>query len=134
MSIFDPFHIAAANLINRFGNIQYYIKRTTGVYNPATGEATVTEVEIPIKAVIMDLPLQSNGNTYKNGTLIEAGDKQCMFLPIERTNNNGVPPIDINPISDFVKINGENWKIITKKEYNPSTVENICVDLYIRKA
>ena len=133
MSVLDGFHRTAYNLITRFGSTQYYVKRTVGTYNPATSEVAITEVEIPIKAVIMDLTLQSNGNTYRNGTLVEAGDKQCMFIPIEQLSN-GIPAINVDPTSDYIRVNGENWKIITSKETNPSTSENIYVDLYMRKA
>ena len=134
MSVLDGFHRTANNLITRFGSTQYYVKRTLGAYNPSTSEASVTEVEIPIKCVVMDLTLQSNGNTYRNGTLIEAGDKQCMFIPIEQSNNSGIPPLVVDPTSDFIRINNEIWKIITSKETNPSTSENIYIDLYMRKA
>ena len=133
MSVLDGFHRTAYNLITRFGSNQKYIKRSVGTYNPATSSVDVVETEITIKALIMDLTLQSNGNTYKNGTLIEAGDKQVFFIPPERLNPT-VQPIIVDATTDYIRFDGQLWKIITNKEVNPSTSENIYVELYVRKA
>ena len=133
MSSFTSLSNTAINLITRFGTTINYIQKSNGVYNPAIGEMQVVEKVIPVKAAILDLTLQSNGNTYRNGTMIESGDKQVLIIPPERLNE-GIETLKINPVSDYLQFGNQNWKIVTYKETNPSLTENVYIECYVRKA
>lgn len=132
MSYFAEFDKTALEMVNLFGTTATYIKNTGGSYNPATGEYSLAQTTFPIKCIVMDLTLQSNGNTYRNGTMIEAGDKQVYIIPPEKIN----PTADVlivNPSTDKILIGTKEWNIVTSKEYNPSQSDNVLIELYIRK-
>ena len=119
--------------MQRWGFDVTVIRVVKGIYNPATSQATNTEIQIPCRAMIFDLTLQSNGTAYKSGTLIEAGDKQLLIQPNFSDGYFQHEEVErLEPNKDFVLIGNKKYKIITFKEINPSNSDSIIWDCYVR--
>lgn len=130
---FADFDNAVKEFFADFGFTATYIKpRADGVYDPSSGEYTSVVDEIPVEAILLDLTLQSNGLSAKFGTLVEAGDKNLLVRPPNKTNSLQ-PALIINPVSDRVRVNGVEYKVVTMKEVNTTASDAIVYDLYIRR-
>lgn len=133
MTAFSDFDGAVAEFMQEFGFTATYLQPDgTSTYDPATGTNSVNYLRIPVKAVQMDLNLRSNGTTVANNTLIQSGDKQLYIQPPNKTDAI-LLPLEVNPSSDKVEINGVVWRILTFKEITPSASDQILIELYIRK-
>lgn len=110
----------------------YYIKATTGAYDPSTGEVAVTTVEIPVQAILLDLIRTNNGLSSKFGTEILAGDKEVYVLPPEKADPLAIPLV-VDTTSDRIRIGNTTYKIEVMKEANPSASAPLLYDLLIRR-
>lgn len=129
MSLAD-FDATVLEIITEFGTMGTYNKVTPGVYNPATGTATTVTTAIPVKVMLMDLTLQSNGQSVKYGTEILAGDKEGYLVPPIKS---GGPAIVVDTVNDSLTVAGIIYSIETFKEVNPSGVDPILYSLYLRR-
>ena len=66
----------ALRLITKFGKAVSYVSVTDGVYDPATGAVSPTEVSSSIKALIVSYSLRGDGFT---SGLIREGDRKITF-------------------------------------------------------
>ncbi len=106
-------------------------KSTEGSYNPDTGEFTkATATSTTVRVVLIDYALTSNGLQTKSGTLIEANDKQC-YMDAKATNGTDISRA-VSAV-DHLVIDGETWRVMNVKEYNPSGSYTIMYDLMLRK-
>ena len=128
----NDFDIIIQEFFVELGFAATYIKKTQGDYNPATGEASETTVEIPVKAIQLDLPLTRNGASTISGTAIQDGDKQVFVQPPQKTEEYALPII-IDVASDKINLNGVLWNIVTFKEINPTGLNQILIELYVRR-
>ena len=129
----DKFARVVTKEMQRYGFDMSVVRQVKGAYNPATSSASITELEIPCRGIMFDLTLQSNGDQTKLGTLIEMGDKQLFIQPTEDdgfyyNNETG----SLYPNQDRVKIGGKIYKILTFKQVNPSTLNSVLWECYIR--
>ncbi len=108
-----------------------YISRPSGEYDPAESRFVETTKVTPVKAILLDLTLQSNGLGNKLGTEIMAGDKQLYVQPPQ--GSTGPMPLQLDPTKDTVKIGATVYKIVTVKEINTTGTYPILYDLYIRR-
>lgn len=127
----NDFDIAVMEFMQENPLTAMYIK-AVGEYDPTTGEVVETVTEIPVEAILMDLTLQSNGLSTKFGTLIVAGDKELYVRPPNKTNPLNAPLV-VDSANDRVRVNGFEYKVVTSKEVNPTGVDPILFDLYIRR-
>lgn len=125
--MFEDFDLAVLELMNEFGTTGQYVRVRTGDYNPATGTAQTTTIEATVQLIVMDLTLQSNGNSVKYGTKIEAGDKEIYIRPTEQMKLLG-----IDPATDSVRVGDVTYKVVTHKEVNPTGNHPIVYSLYVR--
>lgn len=108
-----------------------HINRTTGEYDPAQSEYVETVVDVPVRAILMDLTLQSNGLGSKLGTEILAGDKQLFVQPPQ--SDSGPISLQLDPSKDTVSVGAVAYKIVTVKEINTTGAYPILYELYIRR-
>ena len=128
----DDFDLVVLAFMQDYGVAATYIKKTQGDYNPATGEASETTVEIPVTVIQMDLPLTRNGASTISGTAIQDGDKQVFVQPPQKTEEYALPLV-IDVASDKINLNGVLWNIVTFKETNPTGLNQILIELYVRR-
>jgi len=127
------FDTVVMEMMQEFPMEAIYIKQSEGSYNPATGTVSPsTTLETPVQALLFDLTLQSNGFSVKFGTLIEAGDKNLLVRPPNKTDPLA-PALVVNPATDRVVVAGVTYKIVTFKEVNPTGTDPVLFDLYIRR-
>lgn len=133
MADFADFDNAVKEFFNDFGFTATYIKASTdGSYDTSTGEYAAVVEEIPVEAILLDLTLQSNGLSAKFGALVEAGDKNLLVRPPNKTDSTQ-PALTVTPVSDRVRVNGVEYKIVTMKEVNTTSTNALIYDLYIRR-
>ncbi len=79
-------------------------------------------------------PEGKNYMSYCSGgtseTLIEANDKQC-YMDAKATNGTDISRA-VSAV-DHLVIDGETWRVMNVKEYNPSGSYTIMYDLMLRK-
>lgn len=126
MDNFNDFHQAIVEFMRESGKLVTLKKTVEGEYDPALGTIPMTEVEIPVKALMMDLTLQSNGLSVKYNTAIEAGDKEIYVQPNRDT------PFTIQT-DDRILFGSIEYKVVTMKEINPTGDDPIVFMLYCRR-
>ncbi len=111
-----------------------YLQREliTSPYDPATGEAIQSTIEIPLQGLLLDLTLRSNGTGTAPGTLIQDGDKELYIRPPEKTDPLAAPLV-MHPESDKIRIGSTIYSVVEMKEANNSASNPIVYLLYIRK-
>src|SRR5688572_22094253 len=113
----EDFDAVVVEFMREYGFTATYVQRTLGEYDPAEGEAPLTEEHTPVQAILLDYTLQSNGFGNKFGTDIMAGDKEMYIQPPNKVDA-GVPALNILPTQDTILANGVEYKIVTMKELN----------------
>jgi hypothetical protein len=116
-------------MMKEFGAEALYVKSTPGEYNPATGSVDSGTKNIPVKGILLDFTLQSNGLTTKYGTQILAGDKQFFMQPPTKA---GGLPLTIDPVNDRVRIGPSAYRVVTMRELNPTGTSPILYELVLR--
>lgn len=91
------------NLIVRFGQGITLVRRTSGSYDPETGEVAVSEIAQLTVGVVLDY-----GTKNIDGTLIKAGDKQLL-----------TPATTTPGVNDNAIIAGTSYTITMVKEVSP---------------
>lgn len=104
---------------------------TTGTYDPTTSSYTPgTPTTTTVKVVLLDYSASQNGTYVNENTLIQANDKQCYM----DAKVNGVDLVKKpSPAGDTLTVNGETYRIMNCKEYNPTGSYTIMWDLLLRK-
>lgn len=120
----DDLERAAYELVTEFGAPAVYSVTTTE-YVPG-GQVVASKLDYPVKAVVLDLTLQSNGLSTKYGTEIKAGDKEAYVLP----PSGGLV---IKPDSDTLAFGGVVYTVATFKEINPTGAKPYVYMLYLRR-
>lgn len=138
MSYASPFDKVVVKYMARFGFDVNIVRNITdeSEYDVSTGTYLVSEQLIPVRGMLWDLTLQSNGTSNVGKSLIEAGDKQLLIQPPAKSDKyyySEFVSSDIVPGRDFVRINDDTYKIVTFKEYNPTASDSILWECYIRK-
>lgn len=118
VGLFSDFGVTSANAV--------LVQASQSDYDPSVGSVVATTAEIPVRALLVDLTLQSNGLSLKYGTQIIAGDKEAYVLP------NSDTPFTINP-NDKLRIAGIEYKVVTLKEFNTTGLNPIAFSLYLRR-
>lgn len=127
------FDQVVANAMRRRGGISTLRVFTTGTYDPDTGSVSETQTDYTVKTVILDYPAYNIGDKSEYNTLILAGDKQCFMMPYSKSNPPATEPL-VNANKDILIDNlGTEWKIITKKEMNPSGTDVVYFEFHLRK-
>jgi len=109
----------------------YYTKYTQGAYDTTTSEFTTTTVEIPCKAILLDLTRDSRGLSSISGKEILAGDKELFLFPPNKVDSL-VAPLEIDTTSDRVRIGSIVYKIESMQEANPDAINVILYRFMIR--
>ena len=98
-------------------------------YDPATGENTSVETTYPVRVIVMDFALISNGILTDKGTLVTSSDKQVYM---DATQADGTqPPVNIQSNGFKLIVGSVTYRITVVKQYNPSTTETIMYDLKV---
>lgn len=132
MSILSDFDDVVMMFMDDFPMIATYVSQTDGVYDPITGTVSSTSKTTDVQAILLDLTLSSNGLSTRHGTVVVAGDKQLIVRPPNKTDIDA-PALVINTATDRVIVNGQDYKVVTYKEINPTGNNPIAFDLYLRR-
>jgi hypothetical protein len=124
------------DMVAEYGAQATYIRNLgDGAYDPATGVNTQLPAEIPIQAIVMELTLQSNGQQLVNGKMIQWGDKVMYVIPTE-----GMLPVlqpeagfIVEGYDDSVRVGTVVYKVVTMKVVDPTMVNAIMYELYVRR-
>jgi len=126
----DDFDEVVVAMMDDYGTEAIYQKSIQGAYNPETG-MSISTTQQSIKAILMDLTLQSNGYSVKWGTMVQAGDKEIYVQPPERIDHH--PALVIDPATDAIVVAGVTYKVVTHKTVNPTGAHNIVHTFYVRR-
>lgn len=133
MQDFSDFHETVYEMMQEFGFLATYIKKTNGTYNTSTSDNVgATSTNISVQAVLLEYNLKKDGLGENSNTLIKAGDKLLFIRPYEQTKRNATH-IDVDPTIDRVQIGTTIYKIVTFKEHNTTSADQILIELYIRR-
>lgn len=100
---------------------------TDAVYDPDTSSYVGTETTYPVRVIVMDFALISNGTLTDKGTLITSSDKQVYM---DMTQADGTqPPITLESNGFRLVVGSVTYRITVVKQYNPSTTQTIMYDL-----
>lgn len=102
---------------------------TDSEYDPDTSSYVGTETTYPVRVIVMDFALISNGTLTDKGTLVISSDKQVYM---DMTQSDGTQP-PIKPQANGFKliVGTTTYRITVVKEYNPSTQRTIMYDLKV---
>lgn len=123
------FDAVVVEMVQEFGGDALYVQSSAGEYDPATGSVAPVIKSIPVKGILLDFTLQSNGLTTKYGTTILAGDKQFFMQPPSKT---GGLPLKITPVADHVRVGSKSYQVVAMREHNPSGLDPIVYELVLR--
>lgn len=107
-------------LFDYFGGIgtDGMYEKTDVSYDPATGVTSEIAQSIPVRCIVLDPTLQSNGYALRNGTNIQTGDKQIFILPPKLTDSLS-SNFTVDPAKDKIVVGSEQYNIVTFKQVNP---------------
>ena len=109
-----------------FGGPAVFVRVNAGVYDPILSKVTQTEFLYNTTAIMMDYIKKDEGVKDRENSLIRSGDKQVFIRPIL---NGPYPKQGV----DFIEMAGVRRKIVSVKEVNPSGLEPIFFELYVRE-
>lgn len=98
-------------------------------YDPSTGTVTEADVTYPVRVIVMDFALISNGTLTDRGTLITSTDKQVFMDATQSDGSQPTQPI----LADGCKlvVGSTTYRITVVKQYNPTTTASIMFDLKV---
>lgn len=100
---------------------------TDATYDPDTSSYVGTETTYPVRVILMDFALISNGTLTDKGTLVTSSDKQVYM---DMTQVDGTqPPIKLEANGFKLVVGTTTYRISVVKQYNPSTSRTIMYDL-----
>lgn len=129
MSLAD-FDNVVLQMMDDFGATQTYVMSSQEEYDTETGTVSSVTTSVPVRMILMDLTLQSNGLSLKYGTEILTGDKEAYVQP--PVKNSG-PALVITPGSDKLVVSGTTYTVVTFKEVNPTGTDPVLYTLYLRR-
>jgi len=109
-----------------FGGHAVLIRVSAGVYDPVLSKVAQTEILYNTTAIMLDYIKKDEGVKDRENALIRSGDKQIFIRPIL---NGPYPEQGV----DFIEMAGVRRKIVSVKELNPSGLEPIFFELYVRE-
>lgn len=104
-----------------------YHQYLQGSYDPSTSEYSITQVDTPMQAIMLDLTRSSNGASSKFGTNISEGDKEIYLKPIPSSS------IIPDPTSDKVTVGSWTYKMAVVKSLDPTGTSPMLYNLYLRR-
>lgn len=128
----EDFDQCVTEFMNDFGGVGILHIAGTSIRNPDTNDLEVVVTPIQVRAILLDLTLQSNGLQTVAGSLIQAGDKRCYIQPINKTNPALAMPV-VQPNKDKFEMGDITYTIVTLKEINPTATNNVLYELYLRR-
>lgn len=111
MTFYSEMAAVAHELLLEFGKTVVLRRVTPGVYDPATGAASVTTADQPAIGALFDYDPRDSGKGFTPETLIQAGDKQCLLSP------SGVTAPEPG---DFIVDGSDTWTVLNVKSVNPA--------------
>jgi hypothetical protein len=138
MQDFSDFIGLVNDMMDEFGTVGTLVVNLEGDgYDPATGTTNSVTADIPIKCIIMDLTLQSNGAGTRDKTLIQDGDKVLYVRPSDELLPILMPDgiLAVDSSDDKVVVGGHTYDVVTTKVLDPtaSGTKPIMFELYIRR-
>lgn len=127
----DDFHRMLAEFFNdpETAFDATFIRQFPGVPNDDEGTVSSEFLEIPVRAIKMDVFGNMAGSRTKLGTLIQEADQVLYVQPSELLSNY----LPIDPNSDSVDIKEVLWEVLAVKEYDPSGSECVLYEMYIKR-
>ncbi|MGT2493126.1 hypothetical protein ACU4GD_28100 [Cupriavidus basilensis] len=123
MTFYQEMAETADELLREYGKQRVLRRLTPGQYDPDTGTVTEAVEDFPGTAALFDFELQSAGQAFAPGSLIQIGDKQCLLSPI------GMPqPVIGNLLLDGAEV----WQVMNVKTVNPAGTP-VLHELHLRR-
>jgi hypothetical protein len=124
--------IVVAKFMKLYGFEADIVTEGVATYNPATSQYTKPTIIVKVKAILMERTLPFNGDMSDSGILF--GDKILYVQPpVKSSLYTDVVLDELQANRDRVRINGDEFKIVTFKNTNPSTADSSLWECYIRK-
>ncbi len=112
MSFYTDIQATANSALAELGQVVTLISKTTGAYNPATGNAAVTVSTQQVKGVVFPISTRDI-----DGTLIRQGDQKLML---------GMAGTTAPQVDDTVTIGATAYTITYVKLLAPAGVSVLC--------
>lgn len=138
MKDYSDFICGISGMMDDFGlNAVLITQLDMGEYDVLTGTKPVVTGEIPVRGILMDLKLHTNGLGTKDKTLIQVGDKVFYVKPTDYLLPILMPDgvLAIDSTDDRVVIGSTVYKVVTMKTLDPSVSRSapILFELYLRR-
>lgn len=138
MRDYSDFAAGIDSMMADFGTNAFLVTQLdTGEYDAEAGVKPVVTSQIPIRGIIMDLTLQSNGLGTKVRTMIQAGDKVFYVKPTDYLLPILMPDgvLAVDSTDDRVVIGKATYKVVTMKIMDPdaSGTAPILFELYLKR-
>lgn len=138
MQDFSDFRDAVRDFMDEYGAEATYITQMdVGSYDPATATNTVNIGEFPVRAIMAELSLQSNGAKSKYRTVIREGDKMLYVEPTADMLPILFPSgmLEVDPTDDRIILGGVTYKVVTAKVVDPTAGLTLPIlwELYVRR-
>lgn len=138
MADYSDFYRTVREFMDEYSSDATYITQMdVGEYNPATATSTANIGEFPVRCILLDLNLQSNGARAKYRTTILEGDKLAYVEPTDEMLPILFPAgvLEIDPTDDRIVIGGVRYKVVTAKALDPAATGSytILFELYLRR-
>lgn len=108
-----------------------------GEYDVVTGVKPVVTGNIPIRGIMMDLMLHSNGAGTRPNTTIQAGDKVFYVRPTDYLLPILMPDgvLAVDSTDDRVIVGSTTYKVVRTKTVDPTSSRTtpLMFELYLRR-
>lgn len=131
MPNFRDFDRSIAQFFREFGGTATYIVQGSSVFDPATGENVVSNLERPVRVILQDFETTTSGGlTSRNGTQIMQGDKQAFLLPPEKADPLSLPLV-IDTTTSLLRVGSVTYKIKNVKVADPTSANALLYELHL---
>lgn len=122
------------NVLGREGQPATLVQQAKGgsTYDPDTAEnVPAAPTQSPVRVILLDYALITNGTVSRTNSLIEADDKECYMDAKDALGNDLVDKP--SPTGDTLIVGGVTWRIMNVKEVNPNGSYTVMYNLLLRK-
>lgn len=120
--IYARAYATTLRLLTKYGKTVTLRTVTPGVYDVATGSSVDVTSDGVRKAIFFDFDRINFGQTLRDGTSIQQGDRRCIM------DANGVTPTNLSRVID----GATDYGIVAIKELNPAGTP-ILYDMLVRR-
>lgn len=129
MSFSSNLKSVVKRVMARTGTNATLICPSVGSYDYDTNTVTAVEATYPVRVIVMDFALISDGTLADKNTLDTSSNKQ-VYMDMTQADGSQ-PPIILQSNGFRLQIGTTTYRITVVKQYNPSTQATIMYDLKV---